>query len=320
MMLIVFSQNIHADVEGGLHIAKDSFLNLKDDLNEAASNGRILAVYFEQNGCSYCELIHRVNFADKAIVDLLKSRFDLIQLNSLGSREVRDFTGAAMTEKIFAYQVGIQFSPMIIFYSGDGAEIFRMKGYYKPNQFRAALQYLADGRYKSQSFKDYAAANIPQVSAKSGLIEEAFLIKTANIESLATVAKNNNKGVALLFAQEQCASCVELHEEIFSDAAMVKRLTEKYAVTRINVLSKSDIKDFSGNNIQEGKLADKFRIRYTPTIIFLDANGKEIIRYESYLKRQDFAGLVTFVTTDAWRSALSFQDWLRDEYYGARKL
>lgn len=312
-------QSSNADT-GDRHIAKDSFLNLKDDISEAAVNGRILTVYFEQDGCSYCELIHKVNFADKSIADLLKSKFDLIQLNSLGSREVIDFTGVAMTEKQFAYKLGIQFSPMLVFYSGDGTEIFRMKGYYKPDQFKVALQYLAGGHYKSTNFSAYAVENLPPVETRSGLIDEKFFTKTGNINKLAKQAEKNSKGIALLFTQEQCASCVELHKEIFSDAEIVSGLTKKYEIVRINVRGKSEIKDLSGKTVNESKLADALGVRYTPTIIFLDGSGAEIIRYESYLKRKDFTGLVKFVTTDAWRQSNSFQDWLRDDFYGARKL
>ena len=320
LLACALTQIAHAETTGIDHVVKESFLNLKDDLNEAAASDRILVIYFEQNGCSYCELIHKVNFADKAIVDLVKNKFDVIALNSLGSREVRDFSGAVMTEKEYAYKLGIQFSPMMVFYAASGAEIFRMKGYYKPAEFKAALSYLSTGQYKTQSFKEYAATNIPQVQAKSGLIDEKFLKRTDDLKRLANDAKNNSKGVALLFTQKQCASCVELHEEIFSDAAIVARLTEKYTVTRINVIGRDEMHDLSGKKVQETKLADALGVRYTPTIIFLDQSGKEIIRYESYLKRQDFEGLLKFVTTDAWRQALSFQDWLRDEYYGAKKL
>jgi len=320
LLACALTQNVHGETTDIDHVVKESFLNLKDDLSEAAVSDRILAIYFEQNGCSYCELIHKVNFADKAIVDLVKSKFDVIQLNSLGSREVRDFSGAVMTEKEYAYKLGIQFSPMMVFYAGNGAEIFRMKGYYKLAEFKAALSYLSTGQYKTQSFKDYAAANIPQVQAKSGLIDEKFLARSDDLKRLAKDARKNGKGVALLFTQKQCSSCVELHEEIFSDAAIVARLTEKYAVTRINVIGQDEIRDLSGKKVQETKLADTFGVRYTPTIIFLDQSGKEIIRYESYLKRQDFEGLLKFVATDAWRQTRSFQDWLRDEYYGAKKL
>lgn len=319
VMMTTWGQNVRADT-GPDHLIKDSFLNLKEDLQEAAERGRVLAIFFGQTGCSYCALIHKVNFADKSIADLLKSHFDVVELDSLGSREVKDFSGVAMPEKQFAYQLGIQFSPMLVFYLGDGTEVFRMKGYYKPDQFKAALQYIAGGHFKSTNFRAYSSAHITQTAAKSGLIDERFFTKTVDINKLAVAAKKHSKGVALLFTQDQCPSCVELHEEIFSDAAIVGRLAKKYEIVRINVLGQSAIKDLSGKPTTESQLADALRIRYTPTIIFLDHAGSEIIRYESYLKRQDFTGLVQFVTTNAWQHTPSFQDWLRDDFYGARKL
>ena len=320
MMMAAFGQTVQAGTANPAHLIKSSFLNLKEDLAEAAGRGRVLTIFFSQTGCSYCELVHKVNFADQAIADLLKSHFDIVELDSLGSREVKDFSGVAMPEKQFAYQVGIQFSPMLVFYLGDGTEVFRMKGYYKPDQFKVALQYIAGGHFKSTSFRAYASEHLPHTVVKSGLIDEAFFAKTNDISQLAVEAKKQNKGLALLFTQAQCPSCVELHQEIFSDTAIVDRLTSKYAVVRINVLGQSAIKDLFGQPTTESRLADALRIRYTPTIVFLDHTGAEIIRYESYLKRQDFTGLVQFVTTNAWQKTPSFQDWLRDTFYAARKL
>ncbi|MYG51452.1 MAG: thioredoxin, partial [Rhodospirillaceae bacterium] len=39
-----------------------SFLDLKEDLQEAADAGKRLVILWEQKGCPYCKELHHVNF------------------------------------------------------------------------------------------------------------------------------------------------------------------------------------------------------------------------------------------------------------------
>ena len=42
----------------------NSFLDLKDDMQEATKAGKRFAIIWEQKGCPYCRYVHTVNFAD----------------------------------------------------------------------------------------------------------------------------------------------------------------------------------------------------------------------------------------------------------------
>ena len=59
----------------------DSFLELGDDLQQAASEGKGLVVLFEQRGCPYCREMHLVNFARPEITDYLQAHFQVVQLD-----------------------------------------------------------------------------------------------------------------------------------------------------------------------------------------------------------------------------------------------
>ena len=48
---------------------KDSFLDLKDDLQEADEAGKRLAIIFEQVGCIYCKKMQTEVLAEKSIND-----------------------------------------------------------------------------------------------------------------------------------------------------------------------------------------------------------------------------------------------------------
>jgi thioredoxin-related protein len=141
----------------------DSFLEMGDDLQTAAGEGRHLLVLFEQAGCPYCRELHEVNFARSEISDYIQSHFDVIQLDLWGAREVLDFDGEALEERALASKWGVNFTPTTLIFSGENAgagsireaETFRMPGYLKPFHYLSSLEYVVTGENKQQSFQRY---------------------------------------------------------------------------------------------------------------------------------------------------------------------
>ncbi len=145
-----------------------SFLDLAEDLETAAENGRNFAIMWELKGCPYCEETHFVNFARADIRDFIRSRFDILQLNFIGSRIVTDFDGEELTERQLAAKYAVRFTPTFQFFprSTDGLaakkprkrEIARLPGYVKPDPFLAMFRYIDEGAYKTMSYRAYLRA------------------------------------------------------------------------------------------------------------------------------------------------------------------
>lgn len=146
----------------------DSFLELQDDLDTSALNGKRLAIMWELKGCPYCKETHFVNFADPEISGFIQERFDILQLNIIGARSVLDFDGEELSEKDLAQKYGLRFTPSFQFFplESEGLaekeprerEVARMQGYMKPEHFYAMFRYVDAGAYKTQSFRDYLKA------------------------------------------------------------------------------------------------------------------------------------------------------------------
>ena len=143
----------------------ESFLELKDDLSGAAGNGKRFAVMWELKGCPYCKETHFVNFAKPDIQDFVRSKFDILQLNLIGSRMVTDFDGEQLAERDFAAKYGIRFTPTIQFFPASVAalegkepqqrEVARAQGYLKPDHFLKMFQFVEGGHYGNGSFRDW---------------------------------------------------------------------------------------------------------------------------------------------------------------------
>ena len=139
---------------------------MRDDLDTATKAGKRFLVMFELKGCPYCKDVHVVNFADETIRAYVRERFDIVQLNILGAREVTDFDGTQLTEKKFAEKYGVKFTPTFLFFGDDAAAIAAQKpaertvaywqGYLKPEAFQRMFAFVADKNYEKKILlRDY---------------------------------------------------------------------------------------------------------------------------------------------------------------------
>ena len=146
----------------------ESFLELADDLEGAAGKSRRFAIVWELRGCPYCRETHLVNFAKPEIADFVKARFDILQLNIIGAREVVDFDGEKTTEKRLAEKYGVRFTPTFQFFPERSAglatrkprerEVARAQGYLMPEHFLALFKFVSERAYEKGSLRDYLKA------------------------------------------------------------------------------------------------------------------------------------------------------------------
>lgn len=143
--------------EDGLHRQPwfiDSLLELPDDLEAASKQSKRLVVMWEMRGCPYCTKTHDVNFARPDIAAFIPARFDLLQLNILGDREVVDFDGERLSEKRLAAKYGVRGTPTFQFFREPSAglavrkpmerEVARLFGYTEPDRFLAMFKRMAE--------------------------------------------------------------------------------------------------------------------------------------------------------------------------------
>lgn len=142
-----------------------SFLDLREDLEAAAAAGKRLAILVEQRGCPFCRDLHEINLADPAIADWIRERFEILQLDLHGSRELTDLDGSRIEERAFARRIAGQMTPVAIFLPATPAEalgrpahaaaVARMPGYLPPREFLALFRYVQEEAYRREGFEAY---------------------------------------------------------------------------------------------------------------------------------------------------------------------
>lgn len=165
--------------DDGLHIQDwfvESFLDLTEDHETAASEGRHFAVIIEQRGCPYCRDTHEINFAHPKIAEYVPANFDMLQLNLHGSRMVTDFDGEELEERALVRKWLVNFTPTIVFFpkdlqavagkSGRDAEAARLPGYFRPFTFMQMFKYVREEKFTEESFQRYLADQVAEMDAQ----------------------------------------------------------------------------------------------------------------------------------------------------------
>ena len=104
--------------EDGLHKQpwfSTTFKDMAEDIEQAASEGKRLAIIFEQRGCIYCKKLHETVLSDPAVSDFIKANFLVVQYNLFGDEEVIDLDGEELTEKTAARKWRVVYTPTIMF-------------------------------------------------------------------------------------------------------------------------------------------------------------------------------------------------------------
>lgn len=286
---------------------KDSFLYLDDDLQEAVDAGKSgLMVYFGQRRCAYCHKLMKLNFGLDDIVEYTRRHFDVVPVDIWGVREVTGVDGVVRTERELALEKETNFTPAIIFYDKDGQEALRLRGYYPPYQFRAALEYVADAHYRKESFRDYLARGEGRMLFDpEDLNEEAFF--AAAPFHLDRSRFPSDRPLAVFFEQSDCHACDVLHGQALREPA-IYQLFDEFDNVQLDMWSDTRVITPAGERTTAKEWAANLGLFYAPSIIFFDEGGREILRVDSVVRFYRLRNVLNYLNSKAYGTT-SYQEW-----------
>ncbi len=284
---------------------KHSFLDIREDVAEAAEAGRRVMLYFYQDGCPYCKKLITVNFAQKAIADKTRRNFDVIAVNMWGDREVTDMQGESMPEKDFASKMRVMFTPTLIFLNEQRRKALRINGYFPPEKFDIALDYVSQKLENKLRFKTYLQQVKPVPSHGKLHREPYFRGPPFDLSK-----RVGGKEFLLVFVeQKECPACDELHTDILQRAE-TKRLLEAFDMLQLDMWSKDSLVTPGGKTLAINQWINEQDVKYAPTLMFFDKQGREVIRIEAYLKAFHIQSVLDYVASKAYLQEPSFQRYI----------
>jgi thioredoxin-related protein len=270
---------------------KESFLDIAEDVDEAADSDKHVILFLEMNGCPYCYKMIEENFKGSDYSDWLQEHFDVIALNVRGDREVALDAETSMTEKELAEHVGVRYTPTMLFLNRDNETVARVSGYRNVQELKQVLDYVAAQAYADQTLADYLDAQ--KAAGAYAFREHPTIKEAADLGDLSAI----DGPLALLFEDAACVACAALHDGHLA-APEVKAALAPFTVVRVDALSDAAITGPDGTQTTGRQLAADLGVTYRPTLVLLDGpagDKTEIARIESMLYRYHFTGLLEYV-------------------------
>ena len=278
---------------------KESFMDFRDDLTEASERHKRVLLYFYQDGCPYCSKLLQDNFGDASIAKYAKENFDVIAINMWGDNEVVDVGGNVTTEKEFAKQLKVQFTPTLLFLNEEGKVLIRINGYFAPYKFLTTLKYVAERNESKVSIREYFKTLKPE-KALGKLHDEINTI--GEPLDLSKV----NKPLVVMFEQVTCKACDELHLDVLKRKAVVESL-KPYDVVVLNMWSDQLVTTPDGTVIKVSDWSKQLSIQYSPSMVFFNKQNVEVFRTEGYLRTFHIKAALEYVSSEAYKTVPEFQ-------------
>lgn len=282
--------------------------DLGDDLNEAIAIGKKgIVIYFGQKRCAYCEQFLNNNLGTADIVQYMRENYNVIAIDIWGIEDITDTDGETYTEHDLSVKFETNFTPSLIFYDEDGEKVFRLRGYYEPYKFRAALRFVVEKFYKKENFRSYLARAEPGLFFyDEGLNERDFF--TPPPFDLNRIDRPQKKPLAVFFEQGKCHACDLLHSGPLNDKRTITEIG-KMQVVQLNMAADTPVTTPAGIKTTAKDWAEQLGLFHTPTILFFNEVGREVFRVDSVVQFYRLWGVLDYINKRAYRENKDYQAW-----------
>jgi thioredoxin-related protein len=129
---------------------------------------------------------------------------------------------------------------------------------------------------------------------------------------LADAKRDGKKALFVMFEQDGCGGCIYMKENVLNRRDVQKFYREHFLNFSINIYGAAPLEDFAGRKVTEKSFARATGIQATPTLMFYDLEGREIVRITGAIRDAgEFILLGEFVTSGAYRIR-KFAEFLRE--------
>jgi len=156
-------------------------------------------------------------------------------------------------------------------------------------------------------------------SLEEGLVNPGFVEKPAWFKSSfldlredLAEATSGGKRLLLYFYQDGCPYCEKLINTNFAQRDIVAKTRKHFDVIAINMWGDSTVTDLQGKEGSEKAFSRELRVQFTPTLLFLDEQGKVALRLNGYYPPHKFMVALDYVAGKQ-ETAMRFRDYLAQQ-------
>ncbi len=96
--------------------------------------------------------------------------------------------------------------------------------------------------------------------------------------------------ILLLFSAEHCSYCEALKRDFLKPAIYSGDYSHRILFREVQLVPGKSVRDFDGRSVNVYELSDRYHVKVTPTLVFVDQNGHEVASKMVGLGTPDFYG------------------------------
>lgn len=97
-----------------------------------------------------------------------------------------------------------------------------------------------------------------------------------DLTTLAPDSAQRHVPILIMFSAADCDYCMRLEEDVIRPMMISGEFDRRAIVRKVMLDDPGQLKDFSGTRLAIDNYATQHKVRVTPTLMFVDANGKEL--------------------------------------------
>ncbi len=293
---------------------KQSFLDLRDDLDDARKAGkRGIIVFFSFKHCSHCEAFVSTTMSDPATMNRIQERYDVIALDIFNDTEVTDIDGNVTTIRNFAEVSKARLTPTLIFYGIENEQLVKIVGFYPPEKFNRVLDYIDGGYHKKVKLSEYLRSSTTGTMAKLQPVNYQYDFLTAPPHDLQRSSKDAERPLLVIFDEPGCVACLRFHKRVLSDDKVSQSITTHDAILldRTDNTSKLVLPD--GRTLTPQQWANELQLSYDISVVFFDTQGREVHRLDSETGRDRMLLSMQYVLDKGYERHEQYLRWIREQ-------
>jgi thioredoxin-related protein len=149
-LFLIFSAAAYADPPKAY-----PFVSYDQGLKLARETGKPIFLYFGRYGCAWCEHTNRQSFSSDELRKLYTEHYVLVYVDAESGKRIRLTSGERITEAELGARFKAFATPLFVFLTSDGKEIFKAPGFKTVQDFKDFDRYVSQGHYKNQTLLEF---------------------------------------------------------------------------------------------------------------------------------------------------------------------
>ncbi|MGD8784829.1 MAG: thioredoxin fold domain-containing protein [Thioalkalispiraceae bacterium] len=135
-----------------------------------------------------------------------------------------------------------------------------------------------------------SASRANEIQAYEEELPPVTVVKTTDLKSDGRLSRNTQKPILIMFSMEGCGYCQFVEEEHLKPMLRNQQYMQKVIIRKIMTDSYDQLVDFDGSKISAMDLAMRYRANVTPTVVFLNHQGKQLSKRILGVQNTEFYG------------------------------